>query len=112
MMPTVQAKATTDLLPETLANKFQRLANAWTAAVGHLSSSSKRENHPIYKEIIALGPDLIPLLLADLDKNQRHWFTALSALTGPDPVPVEDAGKILKMSDAWLRWGKENGYRC
>jgi hypothetical protein len=111
IMPTVQAKNTTAALPETLAEKFHRLANAWTEAVAHLSSSTRRENHLIYQEIIALGPAVVPLLFFDLEKNQRHWFTALSAITGADPVPEEDAGKILKMSHAWLTWGKENGYR-
>jgi len=111
-MPTVQAKGTVAPLPETMAEKFQRLANAWTAAVAHLSSSSKRENHPLYKEIIALGPAVVPLLLSDLATTTgRHWFTALSAITGADPVGEEDAGKILKMREAWLNWGKENGYR-
>ena len=111
MMPTVQTKTSAAALPETMAERFHRLANAWTEAVAHFSSSSKRENDPNYKEITALGPAVVQLLLSDLAKNQRHWFTALTAITGADPVPEEDAGRILKMSEAWLNWGKENGYR-
>jgi hypothetical protein len=96
---------------ETLEETFQRLASTWQKAVAHLSSSSKRENHFAYQEIIALGPAVIPYLLRDLEVNHRHWFTALTALTGADPVPEKDAGKILAMVDAWLRWGKEQGYQ-
>lgn len=69
------------------------------------------DSSSIYKEIIELGPPVVPLLLSDLATTQRHWFTALSAITGADPVPEEDGGRILKMRDAWLNWGKENGYQ-
>jgi hypothetical protein len=105
-MATVQTQSS-----ETLEEKFQRLANAWQKAVAHLSSSSKRENHPAYQEIIALGPPVVPHLLRDLEVSRRHWFTALTAITGADPVCDEDAGKIVSMVEAWLRWGKEKGYQ-
>jgi hypothetical protein len=111
MMAAVQAKPVTDAQPETLDEKFQRLAKTWQSAVAHLSSSTKRENHPAYKEIIALGPAVVPLLLRDMQANHRHWFTALTAITGADPVLEEDAGKILKMIESWLTWGKDKGYR-
>jgi hypothetical protein len=94
-----------------LEETFHRLANVWQTAVAHHSSSSKRDNHPAYKAIIALGPPVVPLLLRDLELNRRHWFTALTAITGADPVSEDDAGKILKMVETWLRWGKEKGYR-
>jgi hypothetical protein len=95
---------------ETLAERFQRLAATWHEAVAHHSSSRLRYGHPAYQEIIALGPAVVPLLLRDLEVNRRHWFAALAAITGADPVPDTDAGKIAKMTEAWLRWGRENGY--
>jgi hypothetical protein len=70
---------------ETLEERFERLAAAWQNAVAHVSSSSKRDNHP---------------------------FTALSELTNAQPVPPEDAGNIRKMVEAWLDWGRQQGYRC
>ena len=96
---------------ENLEERFQRLAAAWHRAVAHHSSSRIRDNHPAYQEIIAMGPTVVPLLLRDLETNRRHWFTALAAITGADPVPEEDAGDIPKMAAAWLRWGRENGYQ-
>ena len=72
-MATVRTKP----IPETLEEKFQRLASDWHDAVSHQSSSSKRDNHPAYKEIIALGQPVVPLLLRDLETNGRHWFAAL-----------------------------------
>lgn len=96
---------------EPLQERFQRLANAWHEAVAHLSSSSKRESHPAYQEIIALGPAVLPCLLADLEVNGRHWFTALTAITGVNPVAAADAGNIPRMIDAWIHWARAQGYR-
>jgi hypothetical protein len=58
-----------------------------------------------------MGEAVVPLLLRDLETSRRHWFAALHAITGADPVPDTDAGKIPEMAKAWLRWGKEKGYQ-
>ena len=96
---------------ETLELRFHRLADRWQAAVAHHSSSSIRNNHPAYQEIIGMGPAVVPLLLADLEKTGRHWFWALKVITGSNPVPAADRGNIATVTQAWLRWGKERGYR-
>jgi plasmid stability protein len=96
---------------ETVRTTFRRLANTWQSAVAHLSSSSKRESHPAYQEIIAMGPAVVPCLLGDLEANRRHWFTALTVITGANPVSGEDAGSIANMIEAWLQWGRAKGYR-
>jgi hypothetical protein len=108
-MATVRTEPTIDPSAETLEGKFKRLADSWQAAVAHLSSSSKRDNHPAYREIIALGPPVVPLLLRDLERTSRHWFTALSAITNAKPIAPEDAGDIRKTVQAWLDWGKSAG---
>ena len=54
---------------------------------------------------------VVPLLLADLEDNHTHWFGALRAITGANPVPVSAAGNIPKMAEAWLRWANDKGYR-
>ncbi len=96
---------------ETLELRFHRLADNWQAAVAHHSSSSIRNIHPAYQEIIGMGPAVVPLLLADLEKTGRHWFWALKVITGSNPVPAADRGNIATVTQAWLRWGKERGYR-
>jgi hypothetical protein len=69
------------------------------------------ESHPAYREIIALGPEVVPLLLRDLAESHTHWFGALEAITGAHPVPLALAGNIPAMVDAWLRWARDNGYQ-
>jgi len=78
--------------------------------VAPLSSSTARVQHPAYREIIALGPAAVPLLLRELEQRPNHWFAALKSLTGIDPVPPSDRGRIGPMTEAWITWGKEHGF--
>jgi hypothetical protein len=89
---------------------FHSLVAEWKAAVAHLSSTTARVQHPAYQKIIALGKPAVPLLLHELQERPNHWFAALRALTGADPVAPADRGKIDSMTDAWIRWGKAHGY--
>jgi hypothetical protein len=66
--------------------------------------------NPAYQEIIGLGNDVVPFLLRDLKETERHWFIALRAITGANPVPKSATGNIPKMIEAWRQWAKENGY--
>jgi hypothetical protein len=97
---------------EAIEAHFQRLANEWEAAVAHHSSTSVQNSHPAYLEIIGLGQQVVPLLLHDLQRSARPWFAALKAITRADPVRPEDRGNIAKVTEAWLRWGREHGYGC
>ena len=57
-----------------------------------------------------MGPDVVPLLIRDLAERPTHWFWALKAITGIDPVAPADRGNVRKMTKAWLNWGKEQGH--
>ena len=101
-----------DQLAETTEERFRRLAAAWQKAVAHQSSTTLRNNHPAYREIIGLGEEVVPLLLRDLEENHTHWFLlAPREITGAEPIPESAAGNVPKMVEAWLRWAKDNGYR-
>ena len=66
--------------------------------------------HPAYQEIIGMGWPVVPLLLAELQRRPDHWFIALEEITGANPVPPESEGKVKKMAEAWVQWGKSGGY--
>jgi hypothetical protein len=68
-------------------------------------------NHPAYQEIISLGPAVVPLILRELEQRPAQWFHALHALTGADPMDPADRGKVREIAEAWLHWGRENGYQ-
>jgi hypothetical protein len=95
---------------ETTEERFQRLAAVWLAETAYVSSSSDLVNHPAFQEIVSMGNAVVPLLLRELERRSGHWHRALKRITGVDPVPVADRGNIGKMAEAWLRWGKEQGY--
>jgi hypothetical protein len=89
---------------------FQRLAAAWRADTAYLSSTNDQVAHPAFLEIVAMGPAVIPLLLRELENRTGHWHRALGGITGVDSTPAADRGTTAKTAEAWLRWGKEQGY--
>jgi hypothetical protein len=91
--------------------RFLDLVATWKRQRGPHSSSARLAQHPAYQEIIDMGPGVIPLLLRELEREPDHWFRALHALTGANPVPPESSGKVREMAAAWLRWGREQGYQ-
>ena len=107
-MPTKNPSATQPT--ETIEEKFARLAARWLAETAYVSSSSDLTAHPAFQEMVGMGPVVIPLLLRELERRTGHWHRALRQITGADPVPAADRGNIDKASEAWLRWGKEQGY--
>jgi hypothetical protein len=93
---------------EGLRVAFEELALSWSSATAHLSSSTKMIEHPAYRQIIGLGPSVLPLILHDLQQTHRFWFPALNAITGENPVPDDAAGDFDRMTDAWIGWGRAN----
>ena len=93
-----------------LERTFRELADTWREETRFLSSVPDRVMNPAYQRIIGLGPAVVPLLLRDLERQPTHWFWALKAITGEDPVAREDSGAIKKMAEAWLEWGRQRGY--
>lgn len=98
------------LEPEvSLGENFLRLAADWSDNTRHVSSINDLTSYPSYQEIIALGWDVVPLLLKDLQENKRFWFPALYAITKVRPFDPSDAGNGRRMTDAWIKWGKRKG---
>ena len=106
IVPTNQTSAT-----ESVKARFEDLASIWRAETAYVSSSNELVAHPALQEIIGMGPAAIPLLLRELENRSSHWHRALRLITGADPVPAEDRGDLEKAAEAWLRWGREQGYK-
>jgi len=92
--------------------RFRRLAEQWNADTLDMSSVTDITSHPSYIQIIGMGPAAIPLILDELEREPNHWFTALSAITGHvPPIAEDDAGNLDKLTEVWLQWARETGYR-
>ncbi|MBF0566831.1 MAG: hypothetical protein HQK89_16520 [Nitrospirae bacterium] len=90
--------------------RFFSLKNEWEEETVYLSSINDICMHPAYQQIIGMGRIALPLILHEIQKNPGHWFQALKAISGENPVPPIHRGKIGKMAEAWIKWGKVKGY--
>jgi hypothetical protein len=95
-----------------LSQRFQVLADQWRRETGHLSLMSDIVLNTAYQQIIGMGRPAIALILQDLKQQPDHWFWALRSITGENPVQVDDRGRLPQMAEAWLVWGRANGYQC
>jgi hypothetical protein len=99
------------ILAETVEQRLRRLESVWEEETCVLSNPNLITGHWAFQEIIGMGPAVVPILLRDLEKEPKLWVWALPAITGENPVAPADGGNIGKMSEAWVRWGREKGYR-
>jgi hypothetical protein len=93
----------------SISDRFAALAEEWRQETGALSSMSQIVLHPAYQQIVGMGHAALPLIVADLERRPDHWFWALRAITGVDPVPREDKGNLRRMADAWIGWARDSG---
>jgi hypothetical protein len=93
---------------KSIESKFESLTKEWKESKEKSLSGSiiQKSIHPAYQQIIGMGQDVVPLILRELSKDYDHWFWALNAITGENPVSPEDKGNIVNMTEAWLKWGK------
>ena len=97
------------------AKRFAELTAKWKEGTWYHSRIDKIAAHPAHREIVAMGERVVPLLLADLEREPQDpnlWFMALREITGDGPViPEDDRGRTVKMAAAWVAWGRAKGYR-
>ena len=89
----------------------EQLADEWEQNRPRGVDVVEMAEHLAYQRIIEIGVGAVPWLLARLEQRPNHWFLALDAITGANPVPAESQGNIKAMADAWIKWGRENGYQ-
>ena len=86
---------------------FRNLVEAWKRDTSHISLMSLRVSHPAYKEIISMGRQALPLILAELDEKPDHWFHALSILADENPVSAGFCGTVREAAALWVAWGRD-----
>lgn len=91
------------------AATFAALARKWRRDVAAFSTTEMMLT-PEYLRIIGMGERAVPLILAALRVQPDHWFAALHAITGENPVPEELRGNVGGMASAWIEWGERNGF--
>lgn len=94
---------------EQLQNRFHRLCGEWKAQSKYLSNTAQMAMLWPYQQIIGMGLDAVPLILAELGRETDHWFWALEAITGENPALDSPAGDVEAAAQAWLEWGRDKG---
>jgi hypothetical protein len=91
----------------SVEKEFMKLADQWRSETALYSSVEKMAMHPAYQRIIGMGRDALPLILRELYERPDHWFWALTAISGEDPVKTGSTFNEAK--DTWIMWGKMKG---
>jgi hypothetical protein len=91
---------------EATSQRFRTLAARWKANRGPRSTVKSMTQEANYLAIIDIGEPALPFILAELVREPDHWFAALRAITGVNPVPPEDKGNLEKMAAASIEWGR------
>ena len=89
--------------------RFRELANQWKTECALISSTNDMATNFAYQQIIGMGPDVLPILLEEMQRDPDHWSWALRAITGENPVKDEHRGNLTLIAQDWIQWGKENG---
>lgn len=96
-------------LNQSIEEIFYSNLTRWKNDTKFTSSTHDLILHPSYQRILGLGPAALPFILRELQENGGHWFWALQAITGENPVPPENTGRVKKMAAAWIEWGRSRG---
>ena len=89
---------------------FYSNLHKWRSETYYISSTTELQAHPSFKAIIAIGEEAIPLILDDLTIRPSLLCLALFDITRETVVPDSDRGNIRAMTNAWISWGRRNGY--
>ena len=90
--------------------RFGRLASEWKEQSRYLSNTAQMALLRPYQRIIGMGLPVVPLILEELQREPDQWFWALEAITEENPVPPEAAGLVKQMAQAWVEWGRAQGF--
>jgi hypothetical protein len=92
-----------------LKELFEVLATEWKQKSRYMSNTAQMALLWCYQRIIGMGWPAVPLILEELQRETNHWFWALEAITGENPVPRELAGDVRGKTQEWIKWGTAKG---
>ncbi len=93
-----------------ISTRFEALYAIWKKETLLSSDGDEITGHPAYRQMIALGRPAVPFMLTKLKEDPHFLFDALTAITGEDPVRDDHAGRLKKMAEDWLNWGRQQGF--
>jgi len=110
-----------DKMTQNLEERFDELAEDLIGSALCMSETTGIVRHPAYREIIAMGEEVIPLIFKRYNnfESEMVWYDVLSNITNEDPIikKMKDMGMETLpenhcdfMNSCLLEWGREKGY--
>lgn len=102
-----------------LEEQFDTLAKEWRETAGLYSMWNGMRRQAAAQKLVDLGKPVVPLILKTLETDKWiAWSQLLCEITGtrPDYQPDKVAGggfvaiNVKDFAQAWIDWGKANGY--
>ncbi len=82
------------------------LLSRWEADCAHLSSSTRRRQHPALRQL-ALGMAGVPALIKHHHHAPRTSEALLRQITGASPT--DGLKRVEEWQNAWLDWARSRG---
>lgn len=89
---------------EDYVEVFARLLRLWRYHTLYTSSSDEIFSRPEFRQIVAMGDKVVPLILSEMAQSPDHLIAALPLITGEDPVPAACRGNFEEMARCWNNW--------
>ena len=90
--------------------RFYSLLTEWYNDIKFISSTTQILKHKAFREIVNMGSDVVPLIFDEIQNNPSFLFVALNEITGDNPIKKQNSGKIRRMIEDWIEWGKKKEY--
>jgi hypothetical protein len=106
------SKSSAKVKDEELETIFNGLVKTWKEATGGYSVTLRRYAHGSYQSILVLGarePEVVTLILRELQQRPDWWFEALKVLTKENPV--KPGASFEEAVNIWIDWGKKHNNR-
>ena len=99
---------------EDVEQRYRRLEAQWAADTMFLSDPGKIMSHPAMRAIVAMGEEVVPIILRDLQTEESLLVLALPEITGENLASPKVEGGFRKWDldaqvQAWLQWGRAKG---
>jgi hypothetical protein len=113
-MATTPVQRAAPVSSESVEQRFRMLESQWSAETRFLSDPGKIMAHPAMRAIIALGYEIVPFILRDLQAKPSLIAWALPEITGENLAPPKTEGgfrkwDVVPATEAWLQWGRNKG---
>jgi hypothetical protein len=95
---------------QSLVVKIERLVFDWEIETGIMSSTTQITKNQNYQKIVSLGYVAIPTILNILKKEPSLLVNAMRDIVGDMPAYPWEPGNIKSITNAWIRWGRDNNF--